>query len=210
MGPRRYRRGNSASIAESVPQTMRLQWGHDVTVAEIVRVRVSSSALASRFNGATTLPSRKCAGSALFGNNEPGFNGATTLPSRKCENDLARAPANVGFNGATTLPSRKCELYEKARRGELCFNGATTLPSRKYEAAKLQSALLSVLQWGHDVTVAEIIDDLSKNRTVNMLQWGHDVTVAEISVAIVEHRPSIRLQWGHDVTVAEIIERLTT
>jgi len=37
------------------------------------------------------------------------------------------------------------------------------------------------LQWGHDVTVAEILEDGDGAEGVGTLQWGHDVTVAEMN-----------------------------
>ena len=37
-----------------------------------------------------------------------------------------------------------------------------------------------------------------------LLQWGHDVTVAEMMKADGMPKLPLSLQWGHDVTVAEM------
>ena len=51
-------------------------------------------------------------------------------------------------------------------------------------------------------------DSVDMARIYGGLQWGHDVTVAEIHRHMVRfHAPKV-LQWGHDVTVAEIVKGL--
>ncbi len=60
------------------------------------------------------------------------------------------------------------------------------------------------LQWGRDVSVAEIhYADLFASRCAT-LQWGRDVSVAEINVLVTGSPICLVLQWGRDVSVAEI------
>ena len=65
--------------------------------------------------------------------------------------------------------------------------------------------LSASLQWGRDLTVAEIRSRARLSLRPGPLQWGRDLTVAEIA-----HAPDLAgmhtpgLQWGRDLTVAEI------
>ncbi len=82
-----------------------------------------------------------------------------------------------------------------------------------------------MLQWGRDVSVAEIFSQKLRQRCFNgaatfpsrkwllsvttfcgkaMLQWGRDVSVAEIDDGDSSELSLVRLQWGRDVSVAEI------
>ncbi len=83
MGPRRFRRGCSQSNSSIDGSIASLQWGRDVSVAD-VRPRSSSA-----------LRQKAC------------FNGAATFPSRMLELAIAhRAQGEICFNGAATFPSR--------------------------------------------------------------------------------------------------------
>ncbi len=110
-----------------------------------------------------------------------------------------------------------------------CFNGAATFPSRKWTISPSDRVCHSPLQWGRDVSVAEISIDRSSFSADASLQWGRDVSVAEISTRRVTRSrrhgfngaatfPSRKfptytgffptysvLQWGRDVSVAEIV-----
>ncbi len=61
------------------------------------------------------------------------------------------------------------------------------------------------LQWGRDVSVAEVLGRLLLASGYTTLQWGRDVSVAEVDTeALLALRPAM-LQWGRDVSVAEVI-----
>ena len=63
-----------------------------------------------------------------------------------------------------------------------------------------------MLQWGRDVTVADVsILSAAGNFVEVKLQWGRDVTVADVSLPVCETpQLLVRLQWGRDVTVADV------
>ncbi len=65
-----------------------------------------------------------------------------------------------------------------------------------------------MLQWGRDVSVAEINANFSALQTCGKLQWGRDVSVAEIAYNANANAARLwALQWGRDVSVAEICTR---
>ena len=59
MGPRRFRRGNGEFMRDSAYNLDVLQWGRDVSAAEIQPFCAASSAARICFNGAATFPPRK-------------------------------------------------------------------------------------------------------------------------------------------------------
>jgi len=87
---------------------------------------------------------------------------------------------------------------------------------------------ISVLQWGRDSSVAEIIKTKSDGWRIMSLQWGRDSSVAEMMVDVAGRPPLCRpsmgprlfsrgnnfkiavetglcaLQWGRDSSVAEM------
>ncbi len=110
------------------------------------------------------------------------FNGAATFPSRKCLMPTPSDRLRGRFNGAATFPSRKCLFLRRAAKGCGSFNGAATFPSRKCPARIVQHAYIPTLQWGRDVSVAEITGyPYPATNQSALLQWGRDVSVAEIT-----------------------------
>jgi hypothetical protein len=60
------------------------------------------------------------------------------------------------------------------------------------------------LQWGRDLSIAEMKGSAPSDRAVLLLQWGRDLSIAEIAVATSSF-PSINgLQWGRDLSIAEM------
>ncbi len=172
MGPRRYRRGNFAAASRAAISTPPLQWGHDVTVAEI-STRQTRTSCSSCFNGATTLPSRKSA---------------------------ARSWVSVIFillqwgHDVTVAEIRRARTRPRKTQKLQWGHDVTVAEIRR---ARTRPRKTQKLQWGHDVTVAEMSRSSIRSSIASLLQWGHDVTVAEI-VEHVEHVEHVeQLQWGH-------------
>ena len=135
MGPQRFRCGN-----HMVP---------GIKATHIVR-----------FNGATTFPlwkSEIASGTARLAFR---FNGATTFPLWK--SDLAAADL-IFADLASMGPQRfrcgnkifACNVKRALRR----FNGATTFPLWKFVFFSALYYIWTLLQWGHNVSVVEIILD---------------------------------------------------
>ncbi len=57
MGPRRFRRGCRKADSQTTSHG-KLQWGRDVSVADVARLFGCIGELSQRFNGAATFPSR--------------------------------------------------------------------------------------------------------------------------------------------------------
>ena len=64
-----------------------------------------------------------------------------------------------------------------------CFNGAATYRSRKLVVPAVDVGATPQLQWGRDLTVAEIQGGGFFDGLLTLLQWGRDLTVAEMSRA---------------------------
>ena len=159
-----------------------LQWGRDVTVADVPTRSTSGLGWTSSFNGAATLPSRMLVLRPLINRNETwalqwgrdvtvadvgssflwveqgasGFNGAATLPSRMYDREPARASDVHRFNGAATLPSRMC----CGLRRRSCVAGWASMGPRRYRrgcfSGQVDWWFADTLQWGRDVTVADV------------------------------------------------------
>ncbi len=148
MGPRRYRRGNFAAASRAAISTPPLQWGHDVTVAEI-STRQTRTSCSSCFNGATTLPSRKSA---------------------------ARSWVSVIFillqwgHDVTVAEIRRARTRPRKTQ-KLQWGHDVTVA--EMSRSSIRSSIASLLQWGHDVTVAEIVEHVEHVEHVEQLQWGH-------------------------------------
>ena len=204
MGPRRYRRGClQRGGGGGIPRT-RFGWGRDVTVAD-VELAAACGMAHKCFNGAATLPSRMLVNDpseTTF--KHPSSTGRYVTVADVCTTVSPRSTI-TGFNGAATLPSRMSGCWVPGVRPHGCFNGAATLPSRMFGLERLEPRTVVVLQWGRDVTVADVMrPSIGGISSLRWLQWGRDVTVADVSPD--PHRPGAdsRLQWGRDVTVADV------
>ena len=134
----------------------------------------------------------------------------------------------AGFNGAATFPSRKLLYGGLGLLAVAGFNGAATFPSRKFALLFIGSGDSARLQWGRDVSVAEVKGRSCRLKPAGSLQWVRDVSVAEVRenrlkgglarAASMGPRRFRRgshaltadlarrcaLQWGRDVSVAEV------
>src|SRR5579875_3260925 len=138
------------------------------------------------------------------------------------------------FNGAAISRSRKSSRSRiQKERDRRVFNGAAISRSRKSAGSQRPEKVAGCLQWGRDLSIAEIARQrLLHYQEFPRLQWGRDLSIAEI------HRPvvwvsNIRfssmgprsldrgnvwiwmwwawvefLQWGRDLSIAEINKRL--
>ena|GEM_PF-2234466 len=205
MGPRRFRRGNSRSNAPGVPPGNPLQWGRDVSAAEMrvsrgearripgasmgprrfrrgnARSKGSGRSSRSSFNGAATFPPRKSTATIVYvplcrasmgprrfrrGNLQRApapaacllrFNGAATFPPRKSSRRRRRLFGVRRFNGAATFPPRKSTIRNSPKPKRCSFNGAATFPPRKSAGTFTGLRLDPRLQWGRDVSAAEMV-----------------------------------------------------
>ncbi len=65
-------------------------------------------------------------------------------------------------------------------------------------------AMPLLLQWGRDLSVAEIQYVPASTQGFIMLQWGRDLSVAEIRSESMHVDALVKLQWGRDLSVAEM------
>ena len=160
MGPRRFRRGNLAGVQNARARCVasmgprRFRRGN-------ARSRSGSPIISARFNGAATFPPRKSCAGATGTIWDAGFNGAATFPPRKygTPGRAAQRPGPLqwcSFNGAATFPPRKYLRVRNELPALPCFNGAATFPPRKLLERGPCGKVITVLQWGRDVSAAEI------------------------------------------------------
>ncbi len=116
---------------KTTPETIQLQWSHDLAVVE------------TRPRGAAG-PSRRS------------FNGATTLRSWKREEPSRLGLMNVGFNGATTLRSWKLHAYSDPRLAILLLQWSHDLAVVETASPLSDGGTQCTrLQWSHDLAVVE-------------------------------------------------------
>ncbi len=138
----------------------RLQWGRDVSVADVVNAQITS---------------RKSSGKLQWGRDVSvaDVNAAATIPlvlryasmgprrfRRGCMQRVRhRSYPRACFNGAATFPSRMSRYGRPREPGTRCFNGAATFPSRMFQRVESCSTIRQVrLQWGRDVSVADVVN----------------------------------------------------
>ena len=154
MGPQRFRRGDSA-WTRSIVLTSTLQWGRNVSVAEMdgrgtsvtpVRVlqwgrNVSVAEMTMASGGALTTvvasmgPQRFRRGDWPYLGWRAFPSHASMGPQRFRRGDFAGpllSTYTTSFNGAATFPSRRCnQTCRSTCNGIRRFNGAATFPSRR-------------------------------------------------------------------------------
>ncbi len=166
MGPRRFRRGCCHDGVPQLDGSAPLQWGRDVSVADVR----SGHRRHSRIGGASMGPRRfrrGCLGHRSVGEQHErqlqwgrdvsvadvgyapqpgraahiGFNGAATFPSRmSASRRWQPSPrSSTSFNGAATFPSRMSRLACRRAHQADCFNGAATFPSRMSRGTRAPS-----------------------------------------------------------------------
>src|SRR5205823_4067196 len=109
------------------------------------------------------------------------------------------------------------------------FNGAAIFRSRKCAGPITGVFENAALQWGRDLSIAEIIPSHYGAQPCQRLQWGRDLSIAEIYLSAVGTGLSITcfngaaifrsrkffpdgpannlassLQWGRDLSIAEM------
>ena len=152
-------RMSSRAKSSSSCHESQLQWGRDVTVADVYmpcgrredRLRASMGPRRYRRGcRAASHPKRTTP--------RPGFNGAATLPSRMSRRNVQKAIKlflllqwGRDVTVADVFVYHRCTPNAKGG-----FNGAATLPSRMSGRKAPTSHARAELQWGRDVTVADV------------------------------------------------------
>ncbi len=180
MGPRRFRRGCHERFLK-MPRQITLQWGRDVSVADVWNA-----------DAARVIRRRASMGPRRF--------------RRGCRDEL-----NFDHEDLSVLQwGRDVSVADVRARGRrhrcnlVRFNGAATFPSRMFTVPLISPPPTPGLQWGRDVSVADVPTWPSSCRTARLLQWGRDVSVADVRAAQREDARVGRLQWGRDVSVADV------
>ncbi len=128
MGPRRFRRG-CVSCQRVRRKRDRLQWGRDVSVADVTQTSKRCSPRSVSFNGAATFPSRMFKRPRCVLTNVEASMGPRRF-RRGCHRTSRCPLISRGFNGAATFPSRMSLRIARAFATLRRFNGAATFPSR--------------------------------------------------------------------------------
>ncbi len=86
------------------------------------------------------------------------------------------------------------------------FNGAATFPSRMSDVLNVAARHVFALQWGRDVSVADVPLTPIEWEPTKKLQWGRDVSVADVPDIETARVILAVLQWGRDVSVADVLK----
>ncbi len=227
MGPRRFRRGSSREVlrrsaderASMGPRRFRRG------SAGIVIERLAGDVC---FNGAATFPSRKFERLVRWIGQQSGFNGAATFPSRKSA-PAAPCPMSVSSlqwgrdvsvaevfvlsghgdqHDVASMGPRRFRRGSGATIGNLGIRYMASMGPRRFRRGSRERSPslreFSPLQWGRDVSVAEVNAPVANSFSASGLQWGRDVSVAEVSDPTYTNVVAGLLQWGRDVSVAEV------
>src|SRR5579875_562073 len=135
----------------------------------------------------------------------PLFNGAAISRSRKSSSRKQKGKKEFSSMGPRSL-DRGNEAVKAIAKEMLVFNGAAISRSRKWFRPAQAIRAAGSLQWGRDLSIAEIEPVAhSKRARPAGLQWGRDLSIAEISrQRLLHYQEFPRLQWGRDLSIAEI------
>ena len=206
MGPRRYRRGCVPAAATWFASAFWLQWGRDVTVADVAKVVLaecdavkalqwgrdvtvadvgtsddSTCASASSFNGAATLPSR------MYTRREAGHN---CFPVLQWGRDVTVADVQSAHVRALSV-GRASMGPRRYRRG---------CPWSRWR----RCSSTRTLQWGRDVTVADVRGVPTHRRRPSRFNGAATLPSRMFPFERASHVGTWTLQWGRDVTVADV------
>ena len=250
MGPQRFRRGDpdcergeitkrslqwgrNVSVAEisiasvSPRRAKKLQWGRNVSVAEIRRTTsrylgpIPASMGPQRFRrGDDNHKQRVCAvgcasmGPQRFrrGDSDLHLSAGYLIVLQWGRNvSVAEIPTGVTTTGGSVTASMGPQRFRRGdhRASPLRATGALASMGpqrfRRGDSAWTRSIVLtSTLQWGRNVSVAEMDGRGTSVTPVRVLQWGRNVSVAEITERVPCGQRARSLQWGRNVSVAEI------
>ncbi len=109
-----------------------------------------------------------------------------------------------GFNGAAIYRSRNSSAGGASRYSIGSFNGAAIYRSRNCLEPQLGVAAGTELQWGRDLSIAELWSAIGMAGRGILLQWGRDLSIAELMATMNAGVGSPRLQWGRDLSIAEL------
>src|SRR5579875_1830772 len=110
----------------------------------------------------------------------PLFNGAAISRSRKSSSRKQKGKKEFSSMGPRSL-DRGNEAVKAIAKEMLVFNGAAISRSRKWFRPAQAIRAAGSLQWGRDLSIAEIEPVAhSKRARPAGLQWGRDLSIAEI------------------------------
>ena len=181
-----------------------LQWGRELSPAEIPEARQIQSD-DFRFNGAASFRPRRL---AEHSEAMEGAFGASMGPRAFARGDLQSQSTRQPNRGASMGPrafargdaaAKHVAVEEKvASMGPRAFarGDANAAPASKFSGR---------LQWGRELSPAEIRRRTHRPQQRSPLQWGRELSPAEMRL----HRPSPQhrlhqLQWGRELSPAEI------
>ncbi len=209
MGPRRFRRGCRATEPAGGGPPDELQWGRDVSVADVETTMLA-------LHVPTELASM---GPRRF---RRGCKWRTSAIPRKAELQWGRDVSVADVARSRNSPNARTAASMGPRR----FRRGCIGPTR------LKRPSFHWLQWGRDVSVADVARYAVLRATMTALQWGRDVSVADV-LLVAASCPSgstasmgprrfrrgcdnsrtpgtchcCKLQWGRDVSVADVQRR---
>src|SRR5579883_3476359 len=103
---------------------------------------------------------------------------------------------------------RSLDRGNRIRGGSYRNSGGSSMGPRSLdrgnEVSKIKIFARLFLQWGRDLSIAEIQNEVTASLIDKFLQWGRDLSIAEIQNEVTASLIDKFLQWGRDLSIAEI------
>ncbi len=173
MGPRRFRRGCAPGVARSV-RNAQLQWGRDVSVADVGRHRNGDLAGAQASMGPRRfrrgcLETRAVPGSVRV---RLQWGRDVSVADVLLRSYHTSAPYLLQWGRDVSVADVSATRTSAARKAT-SFNGAATFPSRMFaEPVLIVLGRRCQLQWGRDVSVADVLGSDRAGRSPSAASMG--------------------------------------
>ena len=157
MGPRAFARGDNTAKGNRERIALQLQWGRELSPAEIAAHLLFCLTADARFNGAASFRPRRS-----------GESNIDLVYGKPLQWGRELSPAEIDRLGISLTWSRQASMGPRAfARGDRALGGY----GNAYEK----------LQWGRELSPAEIRRSASAATRSKRLQWGRELSPAEIN-----------------------------
>ena len=173
MGPRAFARGDRSRSSPRRHRLRWLQWGRELSPAEIARRTADAVPFLRCFNGAASFRPRRYENFNTDRTTAKSFNGAASFrPRRSITTKGIMAAAQVASMGPRAFARGDRTQSTAPRFGPVRFNGAASFRPRRSDPPKLASP--------QPTEAAEMKLPLPALENKGWLQWGRELSPAEM------------------------------
>ena len=181
MGPRAFARGDLSAGADNWRDGL-ASMGPRAFARGDTKATADPGRNHSGFNGAASFRPRRSHNSEMAVSLiDPLQWGRELSPAEICCIGRSRCRTNTGFNGAASFRPRRCEAFASAwlqARG--ASMGPRAFARGDRDAGRVVTLKIEALQWGRELSPAEMGPWHQGAHRVRPLQWGRELSPAEI------------------------------